>query len=52
MPPVFGERYFTGTIVYIDDLGIRRQSVFRRIWDDKSHSFVRLANERDLEYSD
>jgi hypothetical protein len=50
--PVFGERYFTGTIVYIDDTGIRRQSVFRRIRDDKSRSFVRLANERDQEYAD
>jgi hypothetical protein len=51
-PPVFGERYFTGTLVYADDLGIRRQSVFRRRWDDASHSFVRLANERDQEYAD
>ena len=50
--PVFGERYFVGTVVYVDDLGIRRQSVFRRIWDDKSGSFVRLINERDQEYAD
>jgi hypothetical protein len=28
------------------------QSVFRRIRDDKSRSFVRLANERDQEYAD
>jgi hypothetical protein len=50
--PVLGERYFTGTIVYADDLDIRRQSAFRRIRDDKSHSFVRLKEERDQEYAD
>ena len=50
--PVFGERYFAGTIVYIDDLSIRRQSTFRRIRDDASRSFVRLADERDQEYAD
>jgi hypothetical protein len=53
-PPVFGERYFTGTIVYEDDRRVRRRSVFRRKWDDSSHSFVRLSpeQERDHEYAD
>jgi hypothetical protein len=53
-PPVQGERYFTGTIVYEDDRGVRRRSIFRRIWDDSSHSFVRLFpnQEQDHEYSD
>jgi hypothetical protein len=44
--------YFTGTIVYADDLGNRRRTVFRRRWNSKS--FVRLSpeEERDHEYSD
>jgi hypothetical protein len=52
--PVFGQRYFTGTIVYADNLGVRRRSVFRRIWDDGRHAFVRLPIdlERDHEYCD
>jgi hypothetical protein len=53
-PPVFGQRYFAGTIVYADDLGVRRRSVFRRIWVDDRHAFVRLTAEleRDHEYAD
>jgi hypothetical protein len=50
--PIFGERYFTGTIVYADEIGVRRQTAFRRIWNDQSQSFVRLTNERDQEYAD
>jgi hypothetical protein len=51
-PPILGERYFVGTLVYTDDLKIKRRSIFRRRWDDASHNFVRLKDERDHEYAD
>jgi hypothetical protein len=53
-PPVFGERYFVGALVYTDDLGVRRRSIFRRRWNDDSLTFVRLRldEERDHEYAD
>ena len=53
-PPMFGDRFFTGIIVYADDLGIKRRSVFRRRWDDRSLTFIRLTpeEERDYEYAD
>lgn len=51
-PPIFWDGYFAGAIVYSDDSGIKRQSAFRRRWDDKSLTFVRLENEQDHEYSD
>jgi hypothetical protein len=53
-PAVFGERYFVGVLVYEDDLRVKRRSIFRRRWDDKSLTFSRLSpeEERDQEYSD
>jgi hypothetical protein len=49
-----GKGYFTGTILYEDDLGIRRRSVFRRKMSTDGKGFERLsgAEERDNEYSD
>jgi hypothetical protein len=53
-PPLSGRVYFVGVLVYIDDLKIKRRSIFRRLWDDGSLTFVRLTpeQERDHEYSD
>jgi hypothetical protein len=49
-----GERHFAGTIVYTDDLGVRRRSVFRRRWHNGDSRFIRLnsEDERDNEYAD
>lgn len=49
-----GPLYFTGTIVYVDDLGTRRRSVFRRQWHNGDRRFIRLPpeEERDNEYAD
>lgn len=49
-----GQRYFTGTVLYEDDLGVRRRSVFRRKMNAEGKGFERLsvAEERDNEYSD
>jgi hypothetical protein len=46
--------YFTGTIIYEDDLRVRRRAVFRRRLRVESKCFERLsaAEERDNEYSD
>jgi hypothetical protein len=49
--PVDGDFYFTGAILYADDLGIRRRSVFRRRWHRHSNSFVRV-DDPDQEYAD
>ncbi len=51
---ISGQGYFTGTIVYEDDVGIKRRAVFRRRWNVEGKSFARLdpAQERDNEYSD
>jgi hypothetical protein len=43
--------YFTGAILYADDAGNRRRSVFRRRWDDESKAFVRV-DDPDQEYAD
>jgi hypothetical protein len=53
-PPRLGKSYFVGVLIYADDLGVRRRSIFRRHWDDDSLSFVRLNSdqERDHEYAD
>lgn len=53
-PPVFGQRYFVGVIIYEDDLRIKRRSIFRRRWSDDSLTFARLKpeEERDHEYAD
>jgi hypothetical protein len=50
-PPMIGEIYFTGAILYSDNAGIRRRSVFRRRWDRGYGSFIRL-NDPDQEYAD
>ena len=49
-----GDRYFSGTVVYTDDLGTRRRSVFRRRWMVRDRGFVHLdpKEERDNEYAD
>ncbi len=49
-----GSVYFAGALVYEDDLGMKRRSRFRRRWDPKSLTFVRLSpeEERDHEYAD
>ena len=49
-----GKVYFVGALIYEDVLGIRRRSIFRRLWDDASLTFVRLPpdQERDHEYAD
>jgi hypothetical protein len=49
-----GHRYFTGTIIYTDDLGVRRRSVFRRLFHEGGRQFRRLSadQERDNEYAD
>jgi len=49
-----GQSYFTGTIVYEDDLHVRRRTVFRRRLNVEGKSFERLSpeQERDNEYSD
>jgi hypothetical protein len=49
-----GDRYFTGTVIYVDEIGIRRRSVFRRKWQAGERRFVRLdpEEERDNEYAD
>lgn len=52
--PVFGNEYFVGVIVYVDDVGVRRRSVFRRHWHDGRERFMRLKpeEESDNEYAD
>ena len=49
-PPMIGHFYFTGTILYSDDAGNKRRSVFRRRWDSLSEGFDRA--DPDLEYAD
>ena len=51
---ISGHSFFTGTIVYEDDLRVRRRAVFRRRLNVKGKCFDRLgpAEERDNEYSD
>lgn len=49
--PAFGKVHFAGTIVYIDNSGCQRRSVFRRRWDFDGRFFARLPNP-DLEYAD
>jgi hypothetical protein len=52
---ILGKVYFYGRVVYVDvrgeEFGIKRMSVFRRIWDPVSKGFVRTGNP-DHEYSD
>ena len=49
--PMVGEFYFTGAILYADDAGNHRRSVFRRQWDKDRKCFVRL-DDPDQEYAD
>jgi hypothetical protein len=53
-PGFFGKTYFVGALIYEDDLGMKRRSIFRRCWDPASLTFVRLTpeQERDHEYAD
>ncbi|MGB6534585.1 MAG: hypothetical protein WBF58_01330 [Xanthobacteraceae bacterium] len=51
-PPEFGNDYFTGTLIYADDLGTKRRSVFRRRWNGKSFERLTPEEERDHEYAD
>jgi hypothetical protein len=46
-----GDLYFSGALVYEDDVGNRRRSVFRRKWDMGGKGFLRVADP-DLEYAD
>jgi hypothetical protein len=50
-PPMIGEIYFTGAILYSDDVGNRRRAVFRRRWDRGSKGFIGM-NDSDQEYAD
>ena len=53
-PPVHGETFFTGTIVYEDGNGRRRRTVFRRQWNQSPGSvgaFNRVGDP-DQEYAD
>jgi hypothetical protein len=51
-PPMIDARvYFTGAILYSDDAGICRRTVFRRQWVDDRKGFVRLVDP-DQEYAD
>src|ERR1043166_2203791 len=52
--PMVGKVYFVGAIVYIDERNVKRRSIFRRLWDDASLTFIRLTpeQERDHEYAD
>jgi len=52
--PIAYDCYFVGVIIYADDLGVRRRSIFRRIWSDHTLTFLRLApdDRTDHEYSD
>jgi hypothetical protein len=53
-PPVHGETFFTGTIVYEDGNGHRRRTVFRRQWNQPPGSvgaFNRVGDP-DQEYAD
>lgn len=49
--PMVGDFYFTGAILYADDAGNLRRSVFRRRWDKDRKCFVRL-DDSDQEYAD
>ncbi len=53
-PGLIGKTYFVGALVYEDDLGVKRRTIFRRRWDPGSLVFVRLTpeEERDHEYAD
>ncbi len=53
-PPIVQDLYFVGAIIYADDLGVKRRTVFRRQWSDSSLTFLRLHpdDQRDHEYSD
>lgn len=53
-PGFFGKIYFVGALIYEDDLGMKRRSRFRRLWNPNSLTFVRLIpeEERDHEYAD
>jgi hypothetical protein len=46
-----GTLYFAGAILYADDAGNRRRSVFRRRWDLQRKAFVRV-DDPDQEYAD
>jgi hypothetical protein len=50
-PPISGDFYFTGAILYSDDAGTKRRSVFRRRWDHGRKGFYRL-DDPDQEYAD
>jgi hypothetical protein len=50
-PPMVGDFYFTGAILYEDDAGNRRRSVFRRRWDHERQGFFRMED-KDQEYAD
>ena len=47
----FGDTYFVGAVLYADDLGNLRRSVFRRRWDDSKKGFYRTDNP-EHEYAD
>jgi hypothetical protein len=47
-----GSCYFAGSLVYVDQNRVKRQSAFRRRWHAESMTFVRLQDERDHEYAD
>lgn len=47
-----GHRFFTGTIIYEDDLRVRRRAVFRRRLKGKGFERLNPEQERDNEYSD
>jgi hypothetical protein len=49
-PPMIGHFYFTGAILYSDDAGNKRRSVFRRRWDTLWEGFH--GPEEDQEYAD
>lgn len=51
-PPEFGDDYFTGTLIYADDVGTKRRTVFRRRWTGKSFERLTPEEERDHEYAD
>jgi hypothetical protein len=50
-PPMIGDFYFTGAILYSDAAGNKRRSIFRRRWDKDRKGFYRL-NDLDQEYAD